>query len=153
VSRRRRSRQAARAPRKARRDARARARGPEPRRDRRDRPRGCAACRRVYDLSMRLAFLLLAGACNAAAAAPAAPPKWVLVEKGFGPTGTVRIKVETVVTGLEVPWSIGFLADGKMLVTERPGRVRLVDHGRLLGEPVATISSSGREEGGLLGLA
>jgi aldose sugar dehydrogenase len=101
---------------------------------------------------MRHAWLVFLGACNAAMAAPGAP-QCVLVDQGFGPTGTVPIKVETVVTGLEVPWSIGFLPDGKMLVTERPGRVRLVDHGRLVGEPVATVSSSGRAEGGLLGLA
>jgi glucose/arabinose dehydrogenase len=69
--------------------------------------------------------------------------------------------VETVVTGLEIPWELVFLPDGRALVTERPGRVRLLDTDmRLRPEPVATldvrlqigeVSKAG--EGGLLGMA
>jgi glucose/arabinose dehydrogenase len=51
-----------------------------------------------------------------------------------------------------VPWAIGFLPDGNWLVTERPGRVRLIRGGRELGETVISFASS-RGEGGLLGLA
>ncbi|OLE18467.1 MAG: glucose dehydrogenase [Betaproteobacteria bacterium 13_1_20CM_3_63_8] len=40
-------------------------------------------------------------------------------------------RVVKMVEGLEHPWSIAFLPDGRMLVTERPGRVRIVDHGKL----------------------
>jgi len=36
------------------------------------------------------------------------------------------IKVETVADGLDYPWGIAFLPDGRMLVTERPGRLRIV---------------------------
>jgi len=36
------------------------------------------------------------------------------------------IKVETVADGLDHPWGIAFLPDGRMLVTERPGRLRIV---------------------------
>ena len=62
--------------------------------------------------------------------------------------------VRTVATGLEVPWEIAFLPDGRALVTERPGRVRLLDRdGRLRREPVARVSVSAQGEGGLLGLA
>jgi len=62
--------------------------------------------------------------------------------------------VETVATGLEVPWEIAFMPDGRALVTERPGRIRLLDaHRRLRDEPVARIDVSEQGEGGLLGLA
>ena len=49
-------------------------------------------------------------------------------------------RVETVAEGLEVPWSVAFLPDGRMLVTERPGRVRVIENGRLLPAPLATIA-------------
>jgi glucose/arabinose dehydrogenase len=63
-------------------------------------------------------------------------------------------RVETVATGLEIPWEIAFLADGRALVTERPGRVRLLrGDGRLRRRPVATVPVSATGEGGLLGLA
>lgn len=41
------------------------------------------------------------------------------------------LTVETVANGLVSPWSIGFLPDGRMLVTERPGRMRIVANGKL----------------------
>jgi glucose/arabinose dehydrogenase len=62
--------------------------------------------------------------------------------------------VEEVVRGLEVPWGIAFLPDGAMLVTERPGRVRLVQNGQLQPNSVATLAISATGgEGGLLGIA
>ncbi|WP_202844692.1 PQQ-dependent sugar dehydrogenase [Luteimonas saliphila] len=48
-------------------------------------------------------------------------------------------RVETVATGLEKPWSIAFLPDGRMLVTEHPGRLRVIENGRLVDEPVAGV--------------
>ncbi len=68
--------------------------------------------------------------------------------------GAGGVRVETVATGLEIPWEIGFLPDGRALVTERPGRVRLLTRsGRLRPRPVARVPVSARGEGGLLGLA
>jgi quinoprotein glucose dehydrogenase len=62
--------------------------------------------------------------------------------------------VRTVATGLDVPWDIGFMPGGGALVTERPGRVRLLEPGgHLRAAPVADIAVSQRGEGGLLGLA
>ena len=64
------------------------------------------------------------------------------------------VRVATVATGLEIPWEIGFLPDGRALVTERPGRVRLLGReGRLRREPVTRVRVSAVGEGGLLGLA
>jgi glucose/arabinose dehydrogenase len=59
-----------------------------------------------------------------------------------------------VAKGLEIPWDIAFLPDGRAFVTERPGRVRLLDRaGHLQREPVARLAVSTVGEGGLLGLA
>ena len=65
-----------------------------------------------------------------------------------------RFKVVTVTRGLEHPWGLAFLPDGAMLVTERPGRLRLVRDGRLDPAPVAgapEVYASG--QGGLLDVA
>lgn len=53
-------------------------------------------------------------------------------------------RVETVVSGLEHPWSLAFLPGGRMLVTERPGRLRVIEPGpdgqlQLRSEPVAGV--------------
>ena len=63
-------------------------------------------------------------------------------------------RVETIATGLEAPWEIAFLPDRRALVTERPGRVRLLERdGRLREEPVARVEVAAGGEAGLLGLA
>jgi glucose/arabinose dehydrogenase len=76
-----------------------------------------------------------------------------LVFDGYGPDGTVRVRAEQVVSGLEVPWGVAFLPEGGILITERPGRLRLVKGGKLQPAPVATIKITGSAEGGLMGLA
>ena len=50
-----------------------------------------------------------------------------------------RYQVVPVVDGLEVPWSMAWLPNGDLLVTERPGRLRIVRGGQLLPEPVAGV--------------
>jgi glucose/arabinose dehydrogenase len=78
--------------------------------------------------------------------------------KGAGETagttdGAVQFKVETVAGGLQVPWSISFAPDGRIIFTERPGRVRVIENGRLRPEPLAIISDvEARSESGLMGL-
>ena len=63
-------------------------------------------------------------------------------------------RVETIATGLNVPWELAFLPDGSALVTERGGTVRrLTSDGRLAPDPVARIAVAATGEGGLLGLA
>jgi len=44
-----------------------------------------------------------------------------------------------VVEGLEQPWSVAFLPDGRMLITEKAGRLRVVEQGQLLPQPVAGV--------------
>ena len=63
----------------------------------------------------------------------------------------VAFQVVTVAEGLQNPWGIAFLPDGRMLVTERPGRLRIVDKAGKLSEPVAGLPMvDGRGQGGLL---
>ncbi|WP_407943946.1 PQQ-dependent sugar dehydrogenase [Marinobacter salinisoli] len=48
-------------------------------------------------------------------------------------------QLKTVVQGLEHPWSLAFLPDGSMLVTERDGRLRIIRNGELVPEPVRGV--------------
>src|SRR5687768_4614125 len=77
----------------------------------------------------------------------------VFSDDGFGASGETALQVEEVVSGLEVPWALGFISENRFLVTERPGRIRIVSNGKLAEEPVATVSVGEAGEGGLLGLA
>ena len=64
------------------------------------------------------------------------------------------IKIETVASGLENPWGLAFLPDGRMLVTERPGRVRIVTKNGTLSEPLKGVPEVFvHGQGGLLGIA
>ncbi len=51
----------------------------------------------------------------------------------------VKFRIETVAAGLEVPWGFAWLPNKDLLVTERPGRVRIVESGKLRAEPVFTV--------------
>jgi aldose sugar dehydrogenase len=75
-----------------------------------------------------------------------------LVREGFGPEGELPVAVEEITSGLDVPWGVAFLPDGEILITERPGRVRLFREGRLEPASVAEIDAVDAGEGGLLGL-
>lgn len=67
--------------------------------------------------------------------------------------GAIQFRVETVIGNLEVPWSIVFAPDGRMIFTERRGRVRVFENGKLREEPLATISDvEPTGESGLMGL-
>lgn len=65
-----------------------------------------------------------------------------------------RFKIETVADGLATPWAIGFLPDGRMLVTEKSGRLRVIAGGKLLPEPIrGTPAVRDEGQGGLLEVA
>lgn len=74
---------------------------------------------------------ILASLCLAAAA---------MVVSTLGHAATPAYRIETVVQGLDHPWSLAFLPDGRMLVTERVGRLRVVDaRGQLQPQAVANV--------------
>ncbi len=67
------------------------------------------------------------------------------------PSSTGPIQVETVVDGLQHPWALAFLPDGRMLVTERPGRIRVVTPDGKMSPPIAGLPKVfARSQGGLL---
>ena len=108
-------------------------------------------------MRIRLLFaaLLLAACagCHTGKALLGAPDCVLVEDKDPGPLGDVPINVNVVAEGLEVPWGIAWLPGGDALVTERPGRIRLLHHGTLQPTPVATVEIGDTQEGGLLGIA
>ena len=69
-------------------------------------------------------------------------------------TSAGEVLVETVASGLENPWGIAFLPDGRMLVTERPGRLRLVTAEGGVSAPIAGLPAiRAQGQGGLLDVA
>ncbi|MCS0501647.1 PQQ-dependent sugar dehydrogenase [Ancylobacter sp. GSK1Z-4-2] len=81
-----------------------------------------------------------------ASAAPLSAQESVSVDSSAG-----RMTVETVAGGLDHPWSLAFLPDGRMLVTERAGRLRIVSRSGTVSEPVAGLPPVyARGQGGLL---
>ncbi len=70
------------------------------------------------------------------------------------PSSIGAIKVETVAKGLEHPWSMAFMPDGNILVTERPGRIRIVSKKGTLSPPVEGVPAVYHfGQGGLLDIA
>ena len=64
------------------------------------------------------------------------------------------LRAETVAKGLEHPWGFVFLPDGRMLVTERPGRLRIVDREGRVSEPLTGVPKAyANGQGGLLDVA
>lgn len=91
-------------------------------------------------------FLPLATLCSSLFAVdfPAAPPPGTL---------QTPYRFELVASQLEVPWSLVLLPDGRLIFTERPGRVRLIDAtGQLRTEPLLTLDVALGNKMGLLGL-
>ena len=71
------------------------------------------------------------------------------IESSAGP-----LRAEVVAEGLTHPWAIAFLPDGRLLVTERPGRLRIIGADGQPGAPVAGVPEVvDRRQGGLLDVA
>jgi aldose sugar dehydrogenase len=110
-------------------------------------PRGCCATAwRVRWLSRVVIFFFVAVApLTAGAQAPRSPTPQSLKD---------ALGVQTIAKGLEHPWSLAFLPDKRMLVTERAGRLRVVSVNGQISEPLAGVPrvyASG--QGGLLDVA
>jgi len=99
----------------------------------------------------RRVFALATAALLTAAALPLDAP---LHAQEVHRTALHDYRVVTVADGFEVPWSMTWLPNGDMLVTERPGRLRIVRDGRLLPDPVAGVPEVyDNGQGGLLEVA
>jgi len=69
------------------------------------------------------------------------------------PSSAGELRVEIVADGLDHPWAVQFLPDGRLIVTERPGRLRIIN-GDVPGRPVAGVPEvRAQGQGGLLDLA
>jgi glucose/arabinose dehydrogenase len=85
---------------------------------------------------------------------PAATPAPTPSPDVFTTQDGIRFRVETLLTGLQIPWSMAFAPDGRLFVTERPGRVRIFDGASTTPEPALTFPDVFAEgEAGVLGLA
>src|SRR6266487_429566 len=67
------------------------------------------------------------------------PPGRGAGEVETSPQTQTSFKVETVIPNLEVVWSIVWAPDGRMIFTERPGRVRVFENGRLRTQPLFVV--------------
>ncbi|MBW3654912.1 MAG: PQQ-dependent sugar dehydrogenase [Gemmatimonadetes bacterium] len=66
---------------------------------------------------------------------------------------TPGVALDTVASGLQVPWDLAFAPDGRIFVTERAGRIRVIQDGALRPEPWAVLNVERRSEMGLMGIA
>lgn len=90
---------------------------------------------------MKAPFLLLVASLSAVAV-PARALEFRSEEHAF--------RVVKVVEGLERPWSLAFLPEGGMLITEKPGRLRLVREGKLVPQPLQGLPAVAEQgQGGL----
>jgi glucose/arabinose dehydrogenase len=69
-------------------------------------------------------------------------------------TKRAAVRVSTIATGLDHPWGLAFLPDGRMLLTERSGQLRIVEAGGQLSAPLGNVPAVyARGQGGLLDIA
>ena len=99
--------------------------------------------------SMRLRALLFGTLLAAALVAGPVAARDLIVRTEAG-----SVKLTEVASGLQNPWSLAFLPDGRMLVTERPGQMRIVGSDGSVSAPIAGVPEvHARGQGGLLDVA
>lgn len=94
-------------------------------------------------------------ACSGSPQATAQPGEPGEAQRSPSPASTPNVVMaETVASGLERPWALEFLPDGRMLVTERPGRLRIVETNGTVSAPVTGVPAvQAVGQGGLLDVA
>jgi len=122
---------------------------------------------RLIALAATVSSLTLAAACGANGQdAPAAPGAPLETRPANAPNQTPAFPEQTrapavrteaalahtvVASGLEHPWGLAMLPDGRWLVTEKPGRLRLITAEGVVGEPITGLPAvDARGQGGLL---
>jgi aldose sugar dehydrogenase len=86
--------------------------------------------------------------------APGQRPAFPGQTRACAAPSNVAFKVDVVATGLVHPWAVEPLPDGGFLVTERPGRLRIVSANGTLGQPITGLPAvDARGQGGLLDVA
>lgn len=91
------------------------------------------------NIASRLSVIAAAFAAAACGGPASEARKTQTAEAAAAPAGPVELNIETLAEGLVNPWSIAFLPDGSMLVTERDGKLRVIRDGALVAAPVAGV--------------
>lgn len=114
-----------------------------------------SCCTNIFNIDLKTSFysfalvlVLLSWACGHTPTGKGAG------EVESSAQSNTNFRVETVVSGLQVPWSIVWAPDGRMIFTERAGRVRVFENGKLGAQPLFTVPDvepSG--ESGLMSIA
>ncbi len=122
----------------------------------------------MRNLMLTTAFATALAACGGSQAqpTPGAPvetrppngegqkPAFAGQTRAPGLVSKVAYEVQTAAEGLDHPWGLAFLPDGRLLISERAGRLRILGTDGKLSEPVAGLPAvDARDQGGLLGLA
>src|SRR5947199_10600667 len=103
---------------------------------------------------MKFVLTLITSVFVFALACSHAPPGRGAGEIETSQSSQSNFKVETVIPNLEVVWSIVWTPDGRMLFTERRGRVRVFENGKLRAEPLFVVPDvEPRGESGLMSIA
>ena len=121
---------------------------------------------RLIGLAVTVSAISLAAACSAQVSVPSGPgapvesrpanapdqqPAFAGQTRAPGVQTTLALSHSVVASGLEHPWGLALLPDGRWLVTERPGRLRIISADGEISAPVAGLPAvAARGQGGLL---
>ncbi|MGH7468362.1 MAG: PQQ-dependent sugar dehydrogenase [Longimicrobiales bacterium] len=117
-------------------------------------PLNCFTVRRV----ILLLLMLTTTSCTDVPSRPASSSTAAARMVARPPFQLPGIALDTIASGLSVPWALAFAPDGRIFVTERVGRIRVIEAQGLRAEPWATLGVHADEEGiwpesGLMGIA